>query len=185
MDLICYEENGIRRWDMIKKNDRNGFLLDLMQRPEINLHSIFIMPTNFLSGIWLSPQSHKSNRVDFWNFFEDYGKKYVAPEISERSKQIEKTVIKPETKYGWISPDGRYFQCEFQGHVALADNICFGIVDTNNSERYLEEHGWCKIYRPVTQGEYAVYVEDKLTDKQLHRLAKMGLDNALGVSEKL
>ena len=176
MDLICYEENGIRRWDMIKKNDRNGYLLDLMQRPEINLHSIFIMPTNFLSGIWLSPQSHKSNRVDFWNFFEDYGKKYVAPE---------KTVIKPETKYGWISPDGRYFHCEFQGHVALADNICFGIVDTNNSERYLEEHGWCKIYRPVTQGEYAVYVEDKLTDKQLHRLVKMGLDNALGVSEKL
>lgn len=30
MDLICYEENGIRRWDMIKKNDRNGYLLDLM-----------------------------------------------------------------------------------------------------------------------------------------------------------
>jgi len=185
MDLICYEENGIRRWDMIKKNDRNGYLLDLMQRPEINLHSIFIMPTNFLSGIWLSPQSHKSNRVDFWNFFEDYGKKYVAPEISERSKQIEKTVIKPETKYGWISPDGRYFHCEFQGHSALACNICFGIVDTNNPEKYLEEHGWCKIYNPIDGNGYAIYVKKKLTDEQLQRLIKMELDKIPGISKIL
>lgn len=114
MILVCYEENMIKKWDMIKDSDRNGYLLDLMQRPEINLHSIFIMPTNFISGIWLYPKSHKSNRVDFGDFFKDYGQEYVAPEISERSKQIEKAVTKPETKYGWISPDGRYFHyiCE-------------------------------------------------------------------------
>lgn len=92
-----------------------------------------------------------------------------------------------ETKYGWISPSGKYFHCEYQGHVDLADKICFGLVDTVNAERYLEEHGWCKIYKPLFSDEYDVYVGGNyvLTDAQIKTLIKMKLDKVKSISYML
>lgn len=63
-----------------------------------------------------------------------------------------------KTKYGWISPEGKYFHCGYQGHIALANRICFDMADTNNAERYLEEKGWCKIYKPLLEDQYSVKV---------------------------
>lgn len=82
------------------------------------------------------------------------------------------------TNYGWISPDGRYFFCEHRGHVDLASRICFGLVDTVNPELYLEEHGWCKIYKPFSGGLYEVYVNHAcpITNEQIETLVAMGLN---------
>lgn len=44
--LICWEENKIKKWEMIKKVDINAFLLNLMSNSEVNQHSIFIIPVN-------------------------------------------------------------------------------------------------------------------------------------------
>lgn len=190
--LICYEEKTVRKWDMIKDIDRNAFLLELMQRSDINLHSIFIIPTELLNGIWLWHKTHKSSRVDFWNFYEDYGMVYKEPVINETTKKImdkrdAEQKEKISSKYGFISPDGRYFHCDYQGHSNLADKICFGMVDTNNAERYLEEHGWCKIYKSLFNGKYDVYVGGNyvLTDEQMKTLIKMDLDKAESVSKML
>ena len=75
----------------------------------------------------------------------------------------------------------------FQGHVNLADRICFGMADTNNPERYLEEHGWCKVFKGISYDKYSVYVGDKhtITDAQMKTLISLGLDNAYGLSEML
>ena len=85
------------------------------------------------------------------------------------------------TKYGWISPDGKYFHCGYQGHVALAENICFGMIDTNNAERYLEEHGWCKVYKPLWENKYKVYTGEKhvITDAQMKTLLKSECANPI------
>ena len=142
--LICWEENGKKKWEMVRKKDSNDFLLELMQNPDVAQRTIFIIPIIMTEGIWLFPKFHKSNRVDFYHFFEDYGTPYTRPEVSERTAQIVNEIKAkrgPETKYGFVSPDGRYFHCDYQGHGALADNICFGMVDTNSSERYLQDHG--------------------------------------------
>ena len=192
-EMICWEENGVKRWEMIKSEDREGFLMDLVKRYDkgVNLHSIFFTPTNAILGsLWLWEKSHKSGRVDYYHFFEDYGEEYTPPEISKESKEYAEEVHeKRETnsKYGFISPDGRHFACPYQGHSSLAYDICFGMVDTNNSERYLEEHGWCKVYKPLFSGSFAVYVGEghTLTDEQLNTLIEMGLENAHGVSELL
>lgn len=181
--LVCWEENGIKKWEMITKKDLNGFLMELLQSVEVDHRTIFIIPTTMMEGIWLVPDSHKSNRVDFYHFFEDYGIPYVCPRFSEQTKKVVQELEEkhgPETKYGFVSPDGRYFHCDYQGHSTLAYNICFGLVDTNNAELYLEEHGWCKIYKPLGYRQYCIYIGENhgLTNEQVKTLIEMGLDAA-------
>lgn len=130
--LMCWEENGEKRWNMIHEKDFDAFGLNLLNNPNVNNHTIFIIPcSGFIEGVWLSRHTHKSGRVDFWNFFEDYGTPYVPPVVKEENKDTLQTLHERNddgTKYGWISPDGKYFHCGYQGHVALAEKICFGMI---------------------------------------------------------
>jgi len=189
--LVCWEENHIKKWDMIKEQDNNSFLMNLLQNSEVDKHTIFIIPcSGFVSGIWLWKDTHKSSRVDFWNFHEDYGVEYKAPVIKEENKAVLHELYEKNsdyTKYGWISPDGKYFHCGYQGHIALANKICFGMIDTDNAELYLEEHGWCKIYKPLFKEKYCVYVGGSyvITDAQMRKLIELGLDDAEDLSRML
>lgn len=189
--LICWEEHNIKRWDMIKQDDNNSFLMNLLQDSNVNKHSIFVIPcSGFVSGIWLWKYTHKSNRVDFWNFFEEYGEEYKAPIVKDENKNALHELDErngDNTKYGWIFPDGRYFHCGYQGHITTADRICFGMIDTDNPERYLEEHGWCKIYKSLFEDQYHVYVGGKyvVTDAQMKMLIKLELENAKDLSKML
>ena len=40
-----------------KKKDLNGFLMELLQSVEVGYHTIFIIPTTMMEGIWLVPDS--------------------------------------------------------------------------------------------------------------------------------
>lgn len=189
--LICWEENNIKKWNMIKEEDNNTFLMNLLQNSKVDKHTIFIIPcSGFVSDIWLWRDTHKSSRVDFWNFYEDYGKEYIKPEVKEENKKILHEIHEKNndnTKYGWISPDGKYYHCGYQGHTTLADKICFGMIDTDNAEHYLEEHGWCKIYKSLFEENYRVYVGGNftITDAQMKKLIKLGLDKAEDLSKML
>lgn len=189
--LFCWEENGIKKWEMIKKKDVNAFILNLMSDTSVDNNSVFVIPTNgIFAGIWLVPETHRSRRVDFYNFYKDFGIIYKAPDVNKTNQKIlanHEDKYGDNTKYGWISPEGRYFHCDYQGHIALADKICFGMTDALNSERYLEEHGWCKVFKPLGDRRYSVYVGDKytITDAQMKTLIDLGLDHAYGLSEML
>ena len=190
-ELICWVENGIQKWAMIKKSDFTSFGMELLTNKNVDKHTIFIIPeSSIFSGLWLVPETHKSNRVDFFHFHEDIGIKYEKPKVSEKAKELTEKYeekYQTDTKYGWISPEGKYFHCDYQGHSSLADRICFGMVDTDNPERYLEEHGWCKIYKSLFSNKYSVYVGGNycLTDAQMKVLIGMELDTAEGISEAL
>lgn len=87
--LVCWEENNQKRWDMIKEQDNNSFLMNLLQNSNVEKHTIFIIPcSDFVNGIWLWKYTHKSSRVDFWNFYEEYGTVYKPPIVKEESKRI-------------------------------------------------------------------------------------------------
>ncbi len=96
---------------------------------------------------------------------------------------------KIESKYGFISPNGKYYRCEFEGHHDLAYDICtyrYDIDINKDPERYLEEHNWCKIFRPFEYDQrYAVYVNDKLIKEQYEALQELGLENAKNVKDML
>lgn len=61
------------------------------------------------------------------------------------------------------------------------------MIETDNAERYLEEHGWCKIYKALFEDKYRVYVGGKyvITDKQMQTLISLGLENAEDLSKML
>lgn len=52
------------------------------------------------------------------------------------------------------------------------------MVDTNNSEQYLQDHGWCKIYKPLGARQYNIFLGEncRMTDAQAKTLIKIGLD---------
>ena len=186
-DLVCWEMNGLKMWEMIKKDDFDAFMLDLFQNPNVDNHTIFFMPTSAIMGaIWGWGKSHKSNRVNFSKFFEDYGTPYVKPVPKEDNNKILREIhekTSDTTKYGWVSPDGCYYHCNYQGHISLANRICFGMTSSGNSELYLEDNGWCKISKSMFDNEYRVYMGGNhiLTDKQFKTLKDMGLENVKGI----
>lgn len=191
--LICYKEGRTQKWIMTTANTENDTLTNLYYNPKVDVDSVFMIPVCGLmfGGIWLNPKSHSKSRLDFFNFFEEYNQKPIKinPEIKEISKQLQDDYDdKHKSLYGFISPDGKYYSCEYEGHANLADKICFGQYETNNAERYLEEHGWCKIYKPFNSTkQYAIYVGDKytLTKEQFNTLKKLGLENAKYINNML
>ena len=38
--LICWEENNIKQWDMIKEDDHQSFLMNLLLNEKVNQSSI-------------------------------------------------------------------------------------------------------------------------------------------------
>ena len=190
--LFCYEKSNIRQWDMVEESEWKSFAVNLLLDPTVKNGTIFQVPVSaIIGGIWLDRNSHKSNSVDFYHFTDDYGTTYEKPDITETAKKVADEQDREQEakygKYGWISPEGRYFNCNYQGHTNLADRICFGITETNNAELYLEEHGWCKIYKSLFENNYHVYVgpDYVITDAQMKKLIELGLDNAEDISKML
>ena len=192
-NLICYKEGRTQKWIMTEDSNNDEIIMNLLMNKKVDNHSIFIIPTYgmMLGGIWLWKQTHGNGRLDFANFFEEYNTKQPELKQNDEATRIAKEAKedreeKQNSKYGFISPEGTYYGCEFEGHHDLAYRICFGQYETNNPERYLEEHGWCKIFRPFSHddGRYNVYIGDKhvLTDAQFKTLQKMDLDKCKNVS---
>ena len=189
--LVCYKEGRTQKWIITSEENDEEILTELMLNPKVDNSTIFIIPVYgiMLGGIWL--YGHENRRFDFNKFFEEFGKKQTRIQISEKTKKIvtesnAERREKIDSKYGFISPNGKYYRCEFEEHHNLAYDICtyrYDIDTNKDAERYLEEHGWCKIFRPFEHDQrYAVYVSDKLTKGQYETLQKLGLENAKNVN---
>lgn len=105
-------------------------------------------------------------------------------EIEEGTEPLSREQCYPkndkEFEYGWISPDGDTYNSGFEGHRDCAEMLLneLGIKDWN-PERYLEEAGWIKIYKPYefspTEASKGIYAENlKITKKQADTLIDLG-----------
>lgn len=47
----------------------------------------------------------------------------------------------PDSEYGWLSPDGQWYGCEFMDHYLIAKKVL------HSSEEVLELDGWVKAFR--------------------------------------
>ena len=77
-----------------------------------------------------------------------------------------------------MSPDGRYFHCEYGGHAELARKIVGSIQIVDNAQDHLETLGWLAIYKdPLQNRKYAVGmgIDKILTDEQAKTLIRIGL----------
>lgn len=193
-NLICYKESRTQKWIMTDRDNDDEVIMNLLLNEKVDKHSIFIIPVCGVpfGAIWLWTKTHGKSKCNLYNFFEEYNIKQPNIEQYEEAKQIadeckEERYEKQHSKYGFISPSGEYYSCQFEGHHHLAYEICFGQFETNNPERCLEEHGWCKIYRPLGSRQYDIYLANNyiLTEAQFKVLQSLGLDNCRSISEFL
>lgn len=66
--------------------------------------------------------------------------------------------------YGWLSPLGKFYPCEYEEHFELAEVICKEILNIDikmsheyfNGEDYLEKHNWGKVTtgNPYSNNKY-------------------------------
>lgn len=194
--LICYVDDNIQKWVVVTKENEIEILTELWNNTNVVKESIFIIPANslMLSCLWF--YGHDNSKFDFNNFFKEFGQKQNNITISPKAKKIAKNITetindKNDKSYGFISPDGQFYPCKFEEHYYIANNICFYRfgLSINNPERYLEEKGWLKIFRPFSydDGKYGVYIGDKyvINDAQYKTLCELKLENAYGVKDLL
>lgn len=88
--------------------------------------------------------------------------------------------------FGWVSPEGRIFPCEYYGHMEQAQKIvkhdfpnCG--AQTKNPELFLEQRGWAKVtknpFGPLTKLHSAILAARMyITRAQAAALAELGFE---------
>lgn len=71
---------------------------------------------------------------------KDYNYLQMTSEYKEKWNEFVLSAIKPNSKLGWISPDGTFIGCDYYDHAFVAKYYL------HSSEEELESEGWCKIY---------------------------------------
>lgn len=171
--------DGSRKWEAINSSQYKGFLKNLMGAG-VNPAS-FMLQYNPVFFHWAFPSEHNGlSDVNFMRINDTiYGEKKSAHKLPKVEIQKES-----DSKYGWLSPDGRYYHCSYGGRMDLAYEIVGKIEPVSDPEQKLEELGWAKIYRGLeTKTLYSVGMgkDKKLTDKQLNMLKLNGLDAVFGI----
>lgn len=169
-------------WEAINSGQYKGFLKKLLDAG-VNPASIMLQ-YNPVFFHWAFPSEHNGlSDVNFMRINVTIGgKKKSAHKLPKMEAQKE-----PESKYGWLSPDGRYYHCSYGGHIDLAYEIVGKIEPVIDPEQKLENLGWAKIYRGLdAENLYSIGMgkNKKLTDKQLNMLRINGLDKTIRWNEE-
>lgn len=176
--------DGERKWEAVKKGQTAGFMEKLLTEYGVHPATVMVAYAPILFH-WVWKEYHKGlSDVNFHNINEEiYG---TEPAEISKHKPVDVPVReKPVVKFGWLAPDGRFFNCQYGGHSNLADKVVGDIQYIANPERHLEELGWAKVLSGGGTGkQYAIGmgIEKKLTDAQLKTLQRMELDTAYGIS---
>lgn len=76
-------------------------------------------------------------------------------------------LIKPDSEYGWVSPDGHFYGCKYVDHSLMAK------MYFKKSERQLENEGWVKIFRD-SYDRKPTWMSDKLMITEAQRVTLEG-----------
>ena len=179
------QPDGERKWEAVKKGQVEGFLKKLIEDYGVHPATVMCAYAPILFH-WVWKEYHRISDVNFHKINEEiYG---TEPAELSKHKPVDVPIKKekPEIKYGWLSPDGRFFGCDYGGHSNLADKIVGSVQYIANPERHLEDIGWAKILsgNRCLGKQYAIGmgIDKKLTDAQLKTLQRMKLDDAQGIS---
>lgn len=171
---IMWRHNGENHWEACTKAEAMPLVRKLLLEEGVNPASIFFTTDCH----WMCPEHHGKKKnvwpLDFLKEIDggDVAQKYTGPNVYPEPKPV-------ETKYGFISPDGRYFQCTYGGHSELARQIVGQMQKIDDPTRYLEDFGWLSIYKdPIRNNKYAVGmgINGKITDAQVTAIERVGLD---------
>lgn len=172
-----WRHDGINYWEAVSDKRFKGLLAELLDSG-VNPASIILSNGGIIN--WLFPDYHKGCRT-LWisNIYDEINgagnpSDYKAPNVP--------IIEKSNDMYGYISPDGRYFRCEYGGHSNLARNIVGKINNIDDAVQHLESLGWLAIYKdPLNIGDYSIGmgIGKKMTDEQLKIIQRMDLSKRL------
>lgn len=153
--FIAWRHNGENCWEAVSENKVEGLLKKLLESG-VNPASVF--STTLPMAHWLFPSHHKGcSQVWIRDLYDEIGgtgnpSDCSGPDVPVKEKE-------PEMLFGFVSPDGRHFKCDFGGHSTLAKEIVGKLYDVKDAQKYLEEQGWLVIYRDFSYtGTYAVHM---------------------------
>lgn len=185
--ILWETPDGERHWEAVADNQMEGFLMDLIDNKKIDPATVFAnhIPIGF-HFVWKKFHGDLSD-VNFGRINEQiYGS---TPPAVPAHKPVDAPIIPPksEMKLGWVAPNGRHFPCQYGDHRYTACKIVGEMFEIRDPERYLEDHGWAKIYRDPIEHRIAVGmgVRKTLTDAQYKTLTRLGLDELPELSELL
>lgn len=184
--FVVWRHNGENHWEAVSDKKFANLVNKILQQG-VNPASIFISAGAMCN--WLFPEYHKGCRNLWINKLYDEingtskPSDYSGPDVPAETK------VKNESLYGFISPDGRHFQCCYGGHSELARKIVGEFHKVSDAQRFLEDHGWLAIYHdPFNTGKYAAGMGfgKRITDEQIKTMQRIGLPtNMRGMKEIL
>ena len=184
--IVLWRQNKQNYWEAVS-DDRFANFIGKLVANGTNPASI-IVSTGAMCN-WLFPEYHKKKRTVWMRDIYDEingtsnPSDYSGPDVPTEKKE------KIESLYGFISPDGRYFQCAYGGHSELARRIVGEVQPCKDAQQFLENRGWLVIYHdPFGRGKYAAGTGygKKITDEQLKTFERIGLQTTIpGIKEIL
>jgi hypothetical protein len=170
--LINYRHNNTNYWDTIGEDQMEGYLDQLLKKG-VNPATIFI--SMLFQHNWLFPSRHNGlrmiNPTTFYEELEGIGNKATYTPVDVPAKKEKKV----KSYYGFISPDGRHFHCEYGDHSALAREIVGHLEEIKDAQKYLEKQNWVVIYNDPIKHKTSMYLpyNQKVTDAQLKTIEKL------------
>lgn len=97
--------------------------------------------------------------------------KDIIIEAENRADLDYSLLIDPNSKYGWISPEGKFYGCDYAKHRDLAEWYF------KKNERQLESEGWIKVFRDSFDRKTVWYSEKSfITEAQKNTLEQRSLE---------
>lgn len=181
--FLWQQADGTRRWDAIPEDACQEFLEKILEEDAVPASVMAAYAPILFHWVWPKFHNHLSD-VEFPRIDRDIlGSQTEATGMDAKPRNG--ASLPEQSKFGWLAPDGRYFHCEYTGHMDEARHIVGELQRIDDPERHLEDLGWAKIYHNGSYaGTYAVGMGPghTLTDQQVLALQRLGLDRADGVS---
>lgn len=176
--LMWETPDGERHWEAVPDNQMEGFLMKLVEKEHVNPATVMAAHTP-IGFHYIRNRFHGDmSDVNFGRINETiYGS--TPPEVTNHKPvDVPVTPPKSELKLGWLSPDGRHFPCQYGDHRYTACRIVGDMIQVSDHERYLEDHGWAKIYRDPIEHRTAVGMGlgQTMTEAQYKTINRLDLE---------
>lgn len=170
MDFMILWKEKEQYWKVLSEKDIGIFLQHLIEVKKVDPATVIAI-SGTTEAYWLFPSCHNGQRM----FLIKNIDKQVAPSVPMKCQQNQKS-YEIQEHLGWIAPDGRYFQCGYGGHSALATQIVGSLTPIDDASKYLEDHGWVAVFRNPLRGKRYMVGMGKgrqMNDKQAQTLLKI------------
>lgn len=172
--FVGWIHKGKKQFEVIPESKYESLLKKLFFEKGVHPGAVFISKMTLCH--WIDADYHKGKKhVNIYDFYKQLAE-INEPKCEYKQLDLKSTPKKDTPNYGYISPDGRYFKCDYYGHSSLEREIVGKFQEIDNPQQYLYDNGWLCIYHdPFNKGTYAIAMgrRKSMTNEQLKMLDRL------------